>query len=65
MAQQEDNPQKMLKDYLHPMLTATTSCIMFLPNMLQQDFKPGMIQLLPTFYGLESKNPYVYIREFK
>ena len=38
---------------------------MFLPNMPNLDFKPGMIQLLPTFHGLESKNPYVHIREFK
>jgi len=33
-----------------------------MPNL---DFKPGMIQLLPTFHGLESENPYVHIREFE
>ncbi|XP_024027264.1 uncharacterized protein LOC112093315 [Morus notabilis] len=33
-----------------------------MPNL---DFKSGMIQLLPTFHGLESENPYVHIREFE
>ena len=33
-----------------------------MPNL---DFKPGMIQLLPTFHGLESENPYIHIHEFK
>ena len=56
---------KTLNDYLHPTRTATPSCIMFPPNMPNLDFKPGMIQLLPTFHGLESENPYVHIREFE
>ncbi|GMN62282.1 hypothetical protein TIFTF001_031365 [Ficus carica] len=55
----------MLKDYIHPTRTATPSCIMFSPNMPQQDFKPCMIQLLPTFHGLESENLYVHILEFE
>lgn len=29
------------------------------------DLKPEMIQLLPTFYGLENENPYVHIKEFE
>ncbi len=29
------------------------------------DFKPGMIQLLPTFHGLENENSYVHVREFE
>ncbi|PON42472.1 hypothetical protein TorRG33x02_335770 [Trema orientale] len=57
MSQHEDNPVRSLNDYLHPIRTATPSCIMFLPNTLQLDFKPSMIQLLPIFHGLESKNP--------
>ena len=65
MSQHEDNPVRTLKDYLHPTRTATPSCIMFPPNAPQVDFKPGMIQLLPTFHGLESENPYVHIREFE
>ena len=56
---------RTLKEYIHPTRTATPSCIMFPPNMLQQDFKPCMIQLLPTFHGLESENLYVHIWEFE
>ena len=65
MAQNEEVQLKTLNDYLHPTRTATPSCIMFPPNMPNLDFKPGMIQLLPTFHGLENENPYVHIREFE
>ena len=65
MTQQEDNQQRTLKDCLHLKRTITSSCIMFSPNTPNQEFKPGMIQLLPTFHGLESENPYVHIREFE
>ncbi|KAL5766048.1 hypothetical protein ACOSP7_016665 [Xanthoceras sorbifolium] len=61
----ENNPVRSLKDYLHPTRTATPSCIMFPVNIPQLDFKPGMIQLLPTFHGLDSENPYLHIREFE
>ncbi|KAJ0021257.1 hypothetical protein Pint_31381 [Pistacia integerrima] len=35
------------------------------PNVQLPEFKPGMIQLLPTFHELENANPYVHIREFE
>ncbi|KAL5555253.1 hypothetical protein UlMin_037489 [Ulmus minor] len=60
-----ENAVRKLKDYLHPNRTATPSCIMFPPNAQLPEFKPGMIQLLPTFHGLENANPYVRIREFE
>ena len=65
MAENEEVHQKTLNNYLHPTCTATPSCIMFPPNMPNLDFKPGMIQLLPTFHSLESENPYIHIREFE
>ena len=65
MSEHEENPVRTLKEYLHPTRTATPSCIIFPPNAPQIDFKPGMIQLLPTFHGLENENPYVHIREFE
>ena len=65
MNQLENNAARSLKDYLHPTRTATPSCIMFPANTPQIDFKPGMIQLLPTFHGLENENPYLHIREFE
>ncbi|KAL5548071.1 hypothetical protein UlMin_003302 [Ulmus minor] len=60
-----ENAVRTLKDYLHPNRTATPSCIMFPPNAQLPEFKLGMIQLLPTFHGLENANPYVHIREFE
>ena len=65
MSQYEDNPVRTLKDYLHPARTSIPSCIMFPSNTSQLNFKPRMIQLLPTFHGLDNNNPYVYIREFE
>ncbi|KAL5569788.1 hypothetical protein UlMin_026363 [Ulmus minor] len=60
-----ENAVRTLKDYLHPNRTATPSCIMFPPNAQLPEFKPGMIQLLPNFHGLENADPYVLIREFE
>ncbi|XP_024027996.1 uncharacterized protein LOC112093551 [Morus notabilis] len=65
MAQHEEVQQRTLRDYLHPMQTATPSSIMFPLNAPPTDFKPGMIALLPTFHGLENENPYVHIQEFE
>ena len=65
MDRNEEVQQKTLNDYLHPTCTTTPSYIMFLPNMLNLDFKPGMIQVLLTFHGLESENSYIHIRQFE
>ncbi|GKU94734.1 hypothetical protein SLEP1_g8180 [Rubroshorea leprosula] len=65
MSQDGDQPIRTLKDYLHPTRIATPSCIMFPPNTPHFEFKPGMIQLLPSFHGLENENPYVHVREFE
>ena len=55
---QHDNPlydNRSLQDYLHPPKITTPLCIMFSPNVQHQEFKPGMIQLLQTFHGLDRK----------
>ena len=65
MNEYERLPKRTLEEYIHPTHTATPSCIIFPPNALHIDFRPGMIQYLPTFHGLESENPYVHIREFE
>ncbi|XP_060965270.1 uncharacterized protein LOC133034238 [Cannabis sativa] len=62
MAQQQEIQPRTLQDYLHPTRTATPSCIMYPMNMPNFDFKPGMIQLLPTFHGMENESPYVHIQ---
>ncbi|KAM6547440.1 hypothetical protein CsatB_019116 [Cannabis sativa] len=57
--------QRTLNDYLHPTQTSIPSCFIFPPNMPSLGVKPGIIQLLPTFHGIENENPYVHIREFE
>ncbi|KAF8397840.1 hypothetical protein HHK36_016765 [Tetracentron sinense] len=65
MSEHEDHQVKTLHEHLHPTRTATPSCIIFHCNVKQFDFKPGMIQLLPTFHGLDNENLYVHIIEFE
>ena len=50
---------------MHPARTSVPSCIIFPLNGQTFDFKPGMIQLLPTFHGMESENPYSHVLEFE
>ena len=45
MAQHEEVQPRTLQDYLHPMRTATPSCIMFPPNAPPTDFMSNMIML--------------------
>ena len=37
----------------------------FPPHASHFNFKPGIIQLLPTFHDFESENPYLHLREFE
>ena len=53
------------RDFMHPTRTRSPSCIVFPPNASHFNFKPGIIQLLPTFHGFEFENPYLHLREFE
>lgn len=59
------NQPKTLRDYMNPTITGAPSCIVFPPEASRFNFKPGIIQLLPTFHGLESENPYLHLRDFE
>ena len=61
---QHDQP-RTLRDYMNPTRTGAPSCIVFPPEASRFNFKPGIIQLLPTFHGLESENPYLHLRDFE
>jgi len=61
----ENNRVRTLKDRMNPTRTSAPSCIVFPPNASHFNFKPGIIQLLPTFHGLELENPYLHLREFE
>ena len=54
-----------MRNYLQPPRESTPSCLIFPLNAHHFRFKPGMINLLPNFHGLEYENPYLHLREFE
>ncbi|KAL5559991.1 hypothetical protein UlMin_036202 [Ulmus minor] len=58
-------PEKTLLEYFSPISANSPSCIV-LPetNATHFELKPSIIQLLPSFYGLEREDPYMHVKEF-
>ena len=56
---------RSLKEYLHPPRQTTPSCIILPINHHRFTLKPGTIQMLPTFHGMDSENPCAHMREFE
>jgi len=61
----ENNRVRTLRDHMNPTRTSAPSCIIFPPDASHFSFKPNIIQLLPTFHGLDLENSYLHLREFK
>ena len=61
----ENNRVRTLRDHMNLTRTSAPSCIVFPPDASHFNFKPGIIQLLPSFHGLELENSYLHLREFK
>jgi hypothetical protein len=61
----ENNRVRTLRYHMNPIRTSTLSCIVSSHDASHFNFKPGIIQLLPTFHGLNIENPYLHLREFK
>jgi len=57
--------EKTLREYFSPLAANQPSCIV-LPQTTATHFelKPSVIQLLPSFHGLEREDPYLHIKEF-
>ena len=57
--------EKTLLEYFSPVVASTPSCIV-LPqtNASHFELKPAILQLLPSFYGLEREDPYMHVKEF-
>ena len=62
---QENRGMTTLREYLQPTRTSTPSCMIFPTNVGHFDIKPGVIQLLPKFHGLDSESPYLHLKEFE
>ena len=60
----QDQP-RTLRDFMNPTRTGAPSCIVYPPVASYFHFRPGIIQVLPNFHGLETKNPYLHLREFE
>jgi hypothetical protein len=57
---------RSLKDLFTPIATNSASCIVLPPpNAIHFDLKPHVIQLLPSFHGLDLENPYSHVKKFK
>jgi len=56
---------KPMKEYFTPSTYTTTSCIR-IPNTNANHYeiKSSIIQLLPSFYGLNNEDPYKHLYEF-
>jgi hypothetical protein len=50
---------------MNPTSTSAQSCIVFSPDASHFNFKPDIIQPLPSFHGLDLENPYLHFREFE
>jgi len=56
---------RTLRDYMNPIRTSAPSCIVFPPDASHFNFKPVIIQLLPSFHGLDLENLYLHLRKFE
>jgi hypothetical protein len=55
-----------LRELFVPVVTSSHSCIILpLTNATYYDLKPHIIQMLPSFYGLDHENPYSHVKKFK
>ena len=57
--------EKTLREYFSPITTNHLSCIVLSQTSATHfELKPGVIQLLPSFYGLDREDPYMHVKEF-
>ena len=61
----ENNRVRTLRDYINPTRISARSCIVFPPDASHFNFKPDIIQLLPSFHDLDLENSYLHMREFE
>ena len=59
------NEAKPLKDHFIPTSYTNPSCIQWPATEVRPfEIKPGTIQMLPSFYGLSTEDPYKHLNEF-
>jgi hypothetical protein len=61
----ENNRVRTLRGHMNPTRTSAPSCIVFPLDASHFNFKLDIIQLLPSFHGLDLENPYLHLKEFE
>ena len=59
------NVERTLREILQPQITTTNSCISLPKEANQFLMKSKMIRLLPVYQGVDSENPYSFMRDFE
>ena len=59
----EPNAYRSMRHHIHPPRVSAPSCI--IPPPEDVVVRPYLVPLLPTFHGMENKNPYTHIRDFE
>ena len=59
------NVERTLREIFQPQRTTTNSCIRLPEEANQFLMKSEMIRLLPVYQGVDSKNPYSFMRDFE
>ena len=59
------NVERTLREILQPQRTITNSCIRLPEEAKQFLMKSEMIRLLPVYQGVDSENPYSFMRDFE
>jgi hypothetical protein len=55
-----------LRELFAPTKVSSHLCTVLPPtNATHYDLKPHVIQMLPSFYGLDNENPYSHVRKYK
>lgn len=56
---------RTMRDYMNPLRQTPTSAIVIPAHHATLNVKPGMLQALPQFHGLDSEQPYTHITDFE
>ena len=56
---------RTMRDYMNPLRQIPTSAIVIPAHHATLNLKPGMLQAMPQFHGLDSEQPYTHISDFE
>ncbi|XP_057487288.1 uncharacterized protein LOC130773354 [Actinidia eriantha] len=56
---------RTMREYMNPLRQTPTSAIVIPAHQATLNVKPGMLQALPQFHGLDSEQPYTHITDFE